>query len=150
MTQNHDAAAQFIERMGIIAQADGLPRIAGRLMGLMVLEGGPFSFSELAERLSVSRGSISTNSRLLENMGVIERTAKAGDRQDYFQLAKDPYAKLLQGLAHRMGGAEKLVKDTKAALPKGDHQKRLEELGAFYQGMIAAYQELVATMETKS
>ena len=74
----HTVSENFIERMGMIAQADGLPRIAGRIMGLIILEGGPYSFGELAKRLSVSRGSISTNTRLLENMGVIERTAKPG------------------------------------------------------------------------
>lgn len=147
MTQNNNTKERFIERMGIIAQNDGLPRIAGRLMGLLVLEGGPFSFSELAERLKVSRGSTSTNARLLENMGVIERTAIAGDRQDYYQLAKDPYTKLLQGLAYRMKGAETLVLETQKALPKDDSQDRLQDLGDFYSGMIGAYQQIIESMK---
>ena len=121
---------KFIEGMGIVAQSDGLPRIAGRLIGLMVLEAGPFSFSDLATRLEVSRASISTNTRLLEDMGVIERIGRLGDRQDYFQLAKDPYAKLLHGLVFRMNKAEQLVGATQNDLPKGAHQKRLKELRA--------------------
>ena len=34
-----EAVGEFIERMGVIAQADGLPRIAGRLMGFFVIHG---------------------------------------------------------------------------------------------------------------
>jgi DNA-binding transcriptional regulator GbsR (MarR family) len=41
---------EFVERMGLVAEGDGLPRIAGRIMGLMVIEGGPLSFAELAQR----------------------------------------------------------------------------------------------------
>jgi DNA-binding transcriptional regulator GbsR (MarR family) len=79
MEQSNDQAIeQFIERVGLIAQVDGLPRIAGRIMGLLVIYGGPFSFAEIAKRLQVSRGSISTNRRLLENLGVIERVARPG------------------------------------------------------------------------
>ena len=56
-----DAIERFIEGFGLLMQQDGLPRIAGRMLALFIVEGGPFSFSELAEKLQVSRGSISTN-----------------------------------------------------------------------------------------
>ena len=77
--ETEKAIAEFVERMGLVTQADGLPRIAGRIMGLMIVHGGSFGFTELTERLSVSRASISTNTRLLEDLGVIERTAMPGD-----------------------------------------------------------------------
>jgi len=90
------AETDFIEGMGLILQSDGMPRIAGRLMGLFVLHGGPFSFTDLAERLEISRGSVSTNTRLLEDLGVIERVALRGERQDFFRLAADPYAQIVE------------------------------------------------------
>ena len=93
---SQDAETDFVEGMGLILQGDGMPRIAGRLMGLFVLHGGPFSFAELAQRLAVSRGSVSTNTRLLEDLGVIERVAIRGERQDYFRLASDPYAEIIE------------------------------------------------------
>lgn len=147
---NHEQIEQFIERMGMIAQADGLPRIAGRLMGLMVLEAGPFSFSELEQRLKVSRGSISTNTRLLENMGVIERLSKSGERQDYFQLVKAPYAQLLHGLAFRIGKAEKMVRETQATIVDEGASRRLQELADFYQNLSGTYQALIERMKEGS
>lgn len=67
-------------------QNENMPRIAGRLFGLLLLEGGPFSFAELAERLDVSRASISTNARFLTSQGMIQRVAVPGDRQDHYAI----------------------------------------------------------------
>lgn len=129
-----DAVADFIDRMGIIAQADGLPPIAGRLMGFFVIHGGPVSFSELGERLQISRASVSNNTRLLEGLGVIERTSKPGDRQDYFRLAEAPYRRLLEGVVERMArasaAAEKAARDVPADWEGA--RRRLDELRDFY------------------
>ncbi|MGD9480393.1 GbsR/MarR family transcriptional regulator [Shinella sp. G-2] len=76
----------FVETMGMYFQGENMPRIAGRLYGLLLLEGGPFSFSELAERLDVSRASISTNARMLAAQGMIQRVAVPGDRQDHYAI----------------------------------------------------------------
>lgn len=140
------AIDEFIERLGLVAQADGLPRIAGRIMGLLVIYGGPFSFAELAERLKVSRGSISTNTRLLENLGVIERVAKPGQRQDYFQIRSQPYVELLRGSLSRLYRAKEVVESAQQGIPGdwSEAQTRLEELGDFYGSMIDNTEKLVA------
>lgn len=141
-----EISEQFIDRMGLIIQAVGLPRTAGRLFGLMALKAGPFSFSDLEKCLQVSRGSISANTRLLENIGIIERISKPGARQDYFWLAKDPYVRLLQGIAYRMNKAEKTVRETQNALSDTMSQQRLEELANFYQDLAKVYQRLAGNM----
>ncbi|AGT08569.1 GbsR/MarR family transcriptional regulator [Paracoccus aminophilus] len=86
MTDQLSTAQEFVEVMGMHFQSYRMPRIAGRLFGLLLIEGGPFSFSELAERLQVSRASISTNARTLQALGLIERVAKPGDRQDHYKI----------------------------------------------------------------
>lgn len=144
--------SNFVERMGLVAQADGLPRIAGRILALLVVHGGPFGFSELAARLKVSRASISTNTRLLESIGIIERTTAPGDRQDYFRLRPKPYARMLRGYVERMRRARELVESTQAALPAGfsDAQERLGELDAFYEALIASFLSVAEQWEEKS
>jgi len=132
---------RFIEQMGVISQGDGLPRIAGRLMGLMIFDGRAFSFGELAIELQVSRGSVSTNARILEQMGIIERVAKAGDRQDYFQLADDPYVNILTGALARSRKARETVVKTANALPKRGHadvKSRLTQFEQFYDTVLEA------------
>lgn len=123
---------QFVERLGLAAQGDGLPRIAGRIMGFLILKGGPVSFSELVDDLRVSRGSISTNTRLLDSLGVIDRVAMAGERQDYYQLAADPYGRLMEGSLKRMRKMQSIVDDAGATVSPAARE-RLACMSRFYQ-----------------
>jgi len=140
MTQ--DAETDFIEGMGLILQSDGMPRIAGRLMGLFVLHGGPFSFTDLADRLAVSRGSVSTNTRLLEDLGVIERVAMKGERQDFFRLAADPYAEIVERKRVRSLRAQESIRRNAETLDDigPDGLKRVGELADFF-GVLATATE---------
>jgi DNA-binding transcriptional regulator GbsR (MarR family) len=133
--KTEQAIEEFIERLGLITQADGMPRIAGRILGVLVLFDEPYSFSQLSEKLQVSRASISTNTRLLESLAMIERTTKPGERQDYFRLRKNPYVSLMRGMQSRMIYSQEVVQQTREQLP--DHwngaQERLQELEKFYK-----------------
>ena len=146
-----NAIAEFVEQMGLVTQADGLPRIAGRIMGLMIMQGGSFGFTELAERLSVSRASISTNTRMLEDLGVIERTTVPGDRQDYFRLARQPYARMLRGVVERMRRARGVVEQAQDALSHDmtGAQERLAELDAFYEELIDSFVSVIKAWDAK-
>ena len=150
-SETENAIGEFVERMGLITQADGLPRIAGRIMGLMIVHGGPFGFAELADRLSVSRASISTNTRLLEDLGIIERTATPGDRQDYFRLSRQPYARMLRGVVERMRRAREVVEGAQGALPPdmAGAQERLAELDAFYEALIESFGSVIEAWDAK-
>ncbi len=143
------AIDQFIEQKGMEYQAEGLPRIAGRLVGLMLIEEGPFSFSSLAERLKVSRGSISTNTRLLENLGLIDRVSKPGERGDYFQLSASPFCNLLEGINARIRKALANTSQARSSLPnslKSSHA-RLGKLEDFYRGFLANNERLIQTLD---
>lgn len=82
----HDPEAQFIEQLGLVAEEDGMPRIAGRMLGYLMLNSGAHSLDELAEVLQVSKASVSTNGRLLQRAGLIVQRALPGDRRDFYEL----------------------------------------------------------------
>lgn len=128
---------RFIEQMGLVTQAEGLPRIAGRLMGLMMFDGREYSFSELADELKISRGSVSANTRLLEEKGVIERVSKPGERQDYFRLAGNPLETLLRNLERKALRARAVIAETIDALPPEELEcrTRLRRAEEFYEAM---------------
>ncbi len=146
-----DAAKErFIEGMGLALEEDRLPRIAGRLVGLLILSPQPLRFDRLAERLRVSRGSISTNTRLLENMGVIERVTRPGDRRDYFQINEQPG--LLQRVADRFRDRQAMAEEMKQALlPSGADGSvvagRLDGFIRFYATLADSLNSVLATME---
>jgi len=121
--------------MGLAHEEDRLPRIAGRVMGLLILSPEPVRFDHLAQRLRVSRGSISTNTRLLENMGAIERVTRPGDRRDYFQVNQEPT--LLRRVASRYRERKAMAEQMKRSLNldlDGNQVvvKRLERFIHFY------------------
>lgn len=150
--ESRAAADEFIESMGLSAEADGIPRIAGRMWGYFVIEGGPCSFAQLAERLQVSRGSISTNARLLRDLGILERVSLPGDRQDYYRLADQPYDALLQGYVERIRirvrNAEKALRELPADLP-GVHQ-RLHSMQRFHQSAVDSTEALIAELREQA
>jgi len=97
-----DAAEEFIEIMGRHFEEEGTARIAGRLCGLLILTDEPASLDELADRLRVSKGSISLNARLLENAGIAERVTRPGDRRDFYRIAPDMSTRFLERQIERI------------------------------------------------
>jgi DNA-binding transcriptional regulator GbsR (MarR family) len=86
----------FIEDVGLLLEESGLPRMAGRILGLLLICNPPHqSPSELAEKLRASKGSISTMTRLLVEMDLIERIALPDDRRDYFQIKRDAWSQII-------------------------------------------------------
>jgi DNA-binding transcriptional regulator GbsR (MarR family) len=69
------AISGFIEGMGLYFEDFGVPRIAGRLLGLLLVTNRPLSLEEVATTLGVSRASVSTNARLILATGLVERVS---------------------------------------------------------------------------
>jgi DNA-binding transcriptional regulator GbsR (MarR family) len=90
MADVSDSERSFIEEVGVVFEQTGLPRMAGRLFGWLLISDPPYqSPSELAAVLHASKGSISTSVRLLTQMGLIELHVIPGSRHDNFCLAPD-------------------------------------------------------------
>lgn len=130
--------ADFIEKTGMITQAEGLPRIAGRIFGMLIFDGNAVSFGDLATNLQVSRASISTSIRILEERGLVKRVTKPGERQDYFQLEQNPYTTMLERFQKRTRSFQADIAHTIENLPPD----------ADAVGRISAYAEFYASLDT--
>ena len=76
----------FIEDISLYFEQMGLPRMAGRVLGVLLICDPPAqSLTDLGEILRASKSSISTTTRLLTEMGLIERAPSPLPRQVYFQ-----------------------------------------------------------------
>lgn len=105
-----DASCQvFVDRLGMHAEADGLPRIAGRLFGILLLSPEPRCLDDLAAELGVSKASVSTDCRRLHERGIVERVARPGDRRDFYRLAPDFFAQIARQSARRWAAMHELV-----------------------------------------
>ncbi len=76
----------FIEDIGLFFEQMGMPRMAGRILGALLISDPPAqSITEIAERLKASKSSVSIMARLLVQDGLIERVASPIPRRDFYR-----------------------------------------------------------------
>lgn len=127
-----------IERIGLRFEADGMSRIAGRMLGLLLLSPESLSLDDLGEQLSVSKTSASTNARLLERMGIVEPSTRPGDRRDYYRIASDLHTRLHGARCAKIQATKELLEqalETEAAQEPRVHE-RLREFTSFFDHML--------------
>jgi DNA-binding transcriptional regulator GbsR (MarR family) len=139
---------QFIERMGLISEADGLPRIAGRIFGLLLLTPGECSLDEIAESLGVSRASVSTDARRLTEMGLLERRSRPGDRRDYYGVAPSSFRNLVESRIRTMQRFHELLEEGRR-LPVASPavQSRLAEWDQGHEDVIGAFRRVLDRLD---
>jgi DNA-binding transcriptional regulator GbsR (MarR family) len=137
------STAEFIERMGLALEADGLPRIAGKIFGLLLVSEEARSLDELAAELRVSKGSASTNARLLELRGLIEQVCRPADRRDYYRVRPDMFEHTLALRLERWERFHEAIAGARTRVPIRSTQvrERLEEYELAYAFMSRVIRE---------
>jgi DNA-binding transcriptional regulator GbsR (MarR family) len=128
---------EFVEMMGRQLEEQGAPRIAGRMFGSLMVTTEPESLDQLAEKLQVSRASISSNARLLSSWGLVELTTFPGDRRDYYQIAEDMHLRLLE---RQMAGVETLLERLRSGWESAPPECEL--IRGRFASIIGFYEEL--------
>ncbi len=91
------AETEFIEDFGIVLEQTGLPRMAGRILGWLLISDPPHQSSEqLVKGLTASKGSISSMTRFLIQVSLIERMSLPGVRRDYFRIRPDAWPNMIR------------------------------------------------------
>jgi len=130
-----DELAQYVEEVALFFEESGLPRIAGRILGLLLICDPPHrSAAELADEIGASKGSISTMTRMLVGAAMLERVPVPGDRVTYFQVRTDGFEKRFETLMSTIVGFQPLAARGLALL-EGEAPERkaaLRELSALY------------------
>lgn len=92
---------EFVEQMGLFYERAGAARMPGRVIGwLLICDPPQQSITQIAAALAVSKASVSTTARLLEQAGVLERVPVAGSRQHHYRILEGGWTQIVQG---RMG-----------------------------------------------
>lgn len=91
----------FIEDISLFFEQMGLPRMAGRVLGVLLVSDPPAqSTNDLSEVLQASKSAISTTTRLLTETGLIERVPSPVPRRIYYRFKPGGW---LVFMRHRMG-----------------------------------------------
>jgi len=137
-SRDHD---WFVGEMGLTFEADGFTRIGGRLFGHLLLAERPLSLDEIADTLHVSKASVSTDARRLLEKGVVVRSGKPGDRRDYWQIAPDFFASLMEYRVERWRRLNMVVGELKRRSPAPSAAVRarlryMEDVYAYISGRV--------------
>lgn len=146
------ATLDFIESMGRQFEEDGAPRIAGRLFGLLMVQEEPSSLDDVADLLQVSKGSASSNARLLEQLGIAERVTRAGDRRDYYQISPDIGERTLE---RAVQGLNRMLQRLRAGSESVDGltpavRERFDGAIAFHERATAVVTDLLGQVRSRS
>jgi DNA-binding transcriptional regulator GbsR (MarR family) len=141
--------ARFIEQMGLALESDGLPRIAGRIFGLILISDDARSLDDLACELQVSKGSVSTNARLLEQRGILEQISRPGDRRDYYRAPPDLFSHTMAQHIARWQRFHEAIGTARTSLSIQSREvlERLEEYEEAYAFMSQVISEALASWQ---
>jgi DNA-binding transcriptional regulator GbsR (MarR family) len=133
--RRHMEERHFVEDVALFFEEMGFPRMAGRILGwLMICNPPEQSAGQLATVLQASKGSLSTMTRLLIQMGLVARVGLPGERRDYFRMAPGAWPQLLRVQMQAMTGLHQVVERGLALL--ADEQpasrQRLEDAHELY------------------
>ena len=141
---------RFIERAGLLWEQDGLPRIAGRIFALALISEESLSLDEIAESLSVSKASVSNDTRLLEHMGFIERVSRPGDRKDYYQSNERSFERAIGERVRRMHQLRELIESGRAlAVESPTVRERLEDHSLAFTHMTRALEAALEELKAR-
>lgn len=78
-------------------------RIVGQILAHLYLWDGDCSLDQIGEDLGLSKAAVSVAARQLENMGLVRRVWKKGDRRTYYRTADNLADAMRQGLLIFLG-----------------------------------------------
>jgi len=86
MPERYYEKKHFIEDISLYFEQMGLPRMAGRVLGVLLITDPPQqSLNDLCEVLQTSKSALSTTTRLLTETGLIERVPSPKPREVAFE-----------------------------------------------------------------
>ena len=140
----------FIEDVGLLFEESGHPRMAGRVLGCLLISDQPYlSTTDIAEILQASRGSLSTTTRFLLQMGLLERVGLPGKRLDYFRIKAGAWPQLVRHAVNELSALRKLAERGLELMEGQDSElkQRLQEARDLFGFMEREYPLLIEHWE---
>ncbi|HEY3340788.1 MAG TPA: MarR family transcriptional regulator [Anaerolineae bacterium] len=140
----------FIEDIGLFFEQLGMPRMAGRILGVLLISDPPAqSITDIGLRLGASKSSVSVMARFLTEKGLIERVASPMPRRDYFRFKPGGWILYLQQWMVLLSGLHKITERGLALMDTkpDDLKQRLMEAHALFSYLEEKFPSLLQHME---
>jgi DNA-binding transcriptional regulator GbsR (MarR family) len=139
--ERRKAIDRFTEAMGRFYEESGVPRIGGRMLALLITAEQPLSAEQFAERLHVSRSSISANLKLLLARGSVEPFTIPGNRLTYYSFSWATWEQRILLILQSFSRMEGILRTVMEELgPDDSARERLVEYEHWVRFFIESYE----------
>lgn len=148
--KQHLEEKHFIEDIGLFFDQMGMPRMAGRILGYLLISDPPAqSITDIAQTLMASKSSVSIMARLLVENGLIERVVPPVPRRDYYRFKPGGWILYLRQWLELMSGLHEIT-ERGLALTEGkppELRERLTEAHDLFSMIEERFPLLLETLE---
>lgn len=128
---------EWVERVAMYLARDGVPPIAGRVLGwLMVCDPPEQTPAQISSAIGSSRASLTSNLRLLTGMGFLTWRTRPGERTGYYRMADEAWSVVVR---QQIAGIASFLDITREGLdlvgPDDDRSNRIRQAHATFEWM---------------
>lgn len=136
----------FIERVAILGETSGIPRSSGRMFGLLLVADGPLSLDAIVAALGVTKPTISSNARLYEQLGLLQRTTRPGDRKHYYQITPGAFERVTERRIESLHRFSRLAAEGIEIVGENNTgaRRRLDEMRRFYEFAASGMEQILS------
>lgn len=145
-TEQHVHERHFVEEVGLVFDELGSQRMMGRIVGYLLLCEPPHQSSQsIAEYLEASRGAVSTTTRQLLSMDMIERVPIQNSRSTYFRIKDQAWSSMMRQRMARLTIVREVAASGLALLKDATPERRvrLQRFHDFYSYMEQEFQPII-------
>jgi DNA-binding transcriptional regulator GbsR (MarR family) len=141
---------RFIESIALYYENYGIPRIAGRMFGLLLLNTRPLSAEQISQILGASLSSVSTNIRALISNGWAEKVTLPGDRVTYYQFSPHAWEQVMERRRQSFAPLKAMADNMTSALPADDPaRQQMQQLSDWASLLMQHYETLITTWQAQ-
>lgn len=139
----------FIQQLAALLIPRGMPPVAARMHGYLLLSKKPLTLDELVTGLGVSKSSASVAARLLERYGIARRIPERGTKRVRYEIF-DRCAGFLSDQAQFLGKMSGLLTIWATAHPADPTSARLKDMAEFHLRVRDAIESVINEQGSKT
>jgi DNA-binding transcriptional regulator GbsR (MarR family) len=139
----HKDGQRFVEDVARLLTPWGVPPVAARLYGYLLLCPRPVTLDQITEDLGISKSSASVAARLLESYTLARRHSEPGTKRALYAVADD-YEAMIQQQNRLLDALAKQLNAGTGIVPSKDVNARLDEMAEFYRVMRGAMEDAMS------
>ena len=150
-SQLDEARQHFIQGLSRISHFWGFPKAMGAIFGAIYLSAQPLSLDEIVTQVGVTKGSVSTNVRMLERLNMVHKKVQLGDRKDYYTAETD-FWKIVRSVLREREQSEfdlalQTVGESLNLVSEANLEPDDSETAVFYQTRMKNMQQFFNTLD---